>query len=150
MAAKNNNKNNVAARRIRPAREVDQIDLIIVHPETGEEIEFSLPPMGYIPKPVARRVDAINKQRVDEVQARRDALNSQRKPIFEGDPLLQYPETLDTMDLILAELVPGVAEAVVDLTDSERQELWDTWVEASKPVDPEKSSASSDSSTEKA
>ncbi|WP_033189290.1 hypothetical protein [Rhodococcoides fascians] len=147
MAAK---KNNRGAKRIRPARDVEQIPFIVGHPETGEDVEFTLPPLGYVPKPVARRVDAINTQRVAEVQERRDALNTARKPIFEGDPLLQYPETLDTMDLLIAELAPDVAAIVVDLTDRERQELWDEWTTESKPVDPEKSSASSDSSNEKA
>ncbi|NKV46362.1 hypothetical protein GS926_14805 [Rhodococcus hoagii] len=137
------------ALRITPAFEADTVD-IIIPVAGGKEIELKLPPLGYLPKKIADAVDEWTTQRFRDVQAKRDDLNKKRQPIIETAPDVKYPGPLDVMDRMLEHLDADAAVVIAGLSFAEREQIWDYWNEESKPADAEKSSASSDSSDEKA
>ena len=137
------------ALRITPAFEADTVD-IVVPVKDGAEIELKLPQLGYIPKKVTEAVDEWTTQRFREVQAKRDELNKKRQPIIETAPDVKYLGPLDVMDRMLEHVDPDGAVVVAGLAYREREQIWEYWNEESKPADAEKSSASSDSSDEKA
>lgn len=135
--------------RITAAHEADTVDMAI--PIKGsKDLTLSLPKLGYVPKPVVEAVDLWTTKRFAEVQKLRDERNKKRIAMPDSDPETRYPTPLDVMDQMLEHLDPDAAVVVAKLTYGEREQIWEHWNEQSKPADSEKSSASSDSSNEKA
>ncbi|MFF2026560.1 MULTISPECIES: hypothetical protein [Bacteria] len=135
--------------RITPAHEAQRVEFTI-SPAPGKEIDVSLPKLGYIPKPVADVVDAWTTKRFADVQKLRDDRNKKRLTMPDSDADTRYPSPLDVMDQMLEQLDPDAAVVIAGLSHGEREQIWEYWNEQSKPADAEKSSASSDSSDEKA
>lgn len=112
------------------------------------DLVVQLPLLQYLPRAVSDKVDAIALERTQKVQAYRDDLNKKRKPIIDADPLTQYPTLIDAGVELIKALHPEAGAIVEALPIGYRQDIWKAWSDESKPADLEKSSASSDSSTE--
>lgn len=136
------------ALRIDPAA-VPTFELSLARPGASDLV-VNLPLLQYLPRNVTERVDEFIVERTKEAQAYRDELNKKRKPIIDADPKTVYPTYVDTGVELIKALEPEAGALVEALPIGFRQEIWNAWSDESKPADPEKSSASSDSSNEKA
>ncbi|NKR90320.1 hypothetical protein GS885_02500 [Rhodococcus hoagii] len=112
------------------------------------DLVVQLPLLQYVPRNVTDKVDEFILTRTNEVQAYRDDLNKKRKPIVDADPRTQYPTFTDVGVEMIKALHPEAGAIVEALPIGYRQDIWKAWSDESKPADLEKSSASSDSSTE--
>lgn len=114
----------------------------------ADDLVVNLPLLQYLPPVVTKAVDALILERTEEVQAYRDELNKQRKPIIDADPRTQYPTLIDACVELIKALHSEAGAIVEALPTGYQQDIWKAWTDESKPADLEKSSASSDSSDE--
>lgn len=126
----------------------DPVEITIPQEGSKRDIEFTVPRLGYISKPITDEVDKWTTGRFDEVSAYRKERSERGLVTPDSDPQGRYPSPLDVMDKMLSLVASPKSAAghVAALSYQERQDIWDHWNKESAPADPEKSSASSDSS----
>jgi len=133
------------ARRITGAHEATKVELIV--PTRDGDREITLPKLGYLDPGIVKEVDEYLTEETKRVAKARADKQRKREPIPASDPTLRFPGELEAMDQLLQRIDPDTAGFISGLTFRERDDFWQAWQDESK-VKPEKSSASSDSSSE--